>query len=40
MRNREDGTEMVGLGRKRDASDTGHIAFEVHMGCHMSGSEA
>lgn len=35
MRNREDGTEIMGLWSK-DISDTGHVAFEVPMGCLMS----
>lgn len=36
MRNREDGTEIMGLGSKDYTSDTGHVAFEVPMGCLMS----
>lgn len=40
MRNRENGTEVMGLGSKDDTSDTGHVAFEVSTGCPMSGSKA
>lgn len=38
MRNREGGTEVMGVGSKDDAYDTGHVVFEVSVGYPVSGS--
>lgn len=39
MRNREDGTEMMGVRSKDGAYNTGPVAYEVPVGCPVSRSE-